>query len=31
MDTEQIIRGLNLAVAARNQQDWGAGLGYEYR
>ena len=22
---------LNLAVAARNQQDWGAGLGYEYR
>ena len=25
------LRRLNLAVAARNQQDWGAGLGYEYR
>ncbi len=25
------VDGLHLAVVARNQQDWGAGLGYEYR
>ena len=29
-DLRKILR-LHLAVVARNQQDWGAGLGYEYR